>query len=619
MKCTKRIILFSLIALFWCGSGSGVLLAQDSTEADAKKEKTAVGKGLKAIGKALSFKNFFHHSDSAKLARQYIREQQRLLKGSPDYITSDSTGLAISAYEPGTIFDLKYEVLGWYPYWEKEYYKNINYSLLTTIAYFSYEVNPKTGKAKTVHDWETTPLSRITRANGTKLLLTITNFGQANNRKFLNNDKAITTLIAELISLLKDRGDGVSIDFEGIPKSHKDDFSRFVLLLSQELRKANKDYLVYLSVPAVDWQKSLDLEVLEPVVDQFTIMGYNYYGSLSNVAGPVAPLQSGKQWEPYNLTTSVDYYLASKVPASKLILALPYYGFIWETKTANLGAKAEKYIGARPYNYIKKAIEQNVLVRYDTVSQSAWASYVRKDNNKIRQLWFDNDSTMAVKLNYIKQKGLNGMGIWALGYDKGYDDLWSTIAGSLTTQKTWSGDHSDTGINTGTGDDSTSDGNNSHGTQDGNDTNNSSDGSGNADGSGNGDGTGTGEGGGTGADDGPSWLSQIWDKLTNVDALLNDVDDYKAVLLFAMTFIVLYGGAGILIAMFKPETRVFFFGKTAYIIYYSSFVLLFLIVLLRWKNIFNNASVALILGFVAGAVCLFFVSKFIQRIHRDLP
>ena len=34
----------------------------------------------------------------------------------------------------------------------------------------------------------------------------------------------------------------------------------------------------------------------------------------------------------------------------------------------------------------------------------------------------------------IKYKNLKGMGIWALGYDRGYNDLWKVIAEKLTNK-----------------------------------------------------------------------------------------------------------------------------------------------------------------------------------------
>jgi len=581
----RKLTLYSIFLFFCC---CGILKStsnKDKTDGGDKNQKvdtTALGKDLKKLEDLLSFKNFFHHDDSIRLAKQYIHEQQKLLKERRDYpydIDYTKSGLEVSAYEPMVKFDLDYEVFGWYPHWEEDLYKSLNYSLLGTVAYFSYEVDPKTGKASKTYDWETTPLIDSLKANGKKALLSVTNFGTSNNRTFLKNDDAINTLIDELKSLLAKRnGDGICLDFEGVSKSHKDDYSKFILLLSQELKAANDDYLLYMAVPSVDFEKSLDFGTLIPVVDRFVIMGYGYYGPTSKVAGPVAPLRSGKIWEPYNLSTSVDYYLASGVPTSKLILALPYYGTIWETENGSLGAKVKKFIGSRTYDYIKAKIQ--VPVQYDTISQSAWCSYAINDKGtKFRQCWFDNDSSLTVKLNYIKDKKLQGMGMWALGYDKGYHDLWKVISKNLVKTDT-------SGISDGSEQDVVD--------------------------KGDGDGQNT---SGAGSDGGKT----IWDRIVDAGTMIQDVFDYKSLLLLIMLFVVIYGGAGFVISMFQPNTRTYFFGNTAYTIYYAIFVLLFLIVMLRWTDIINDLSVALILGFLIGAIALYFINRLIQKMNKNIP
>jgi chitinase len=549
---------------------------------DLKKAKGDVGKfkkDLKKIEKKLSFLNFFHHSDSAKLSRQYIHQHHQLTKGKKTYpykVDHDKLGLKVEAFNDTTEFKLDYDVFGFYPYWEGDLHKSLNYSLLTTIAYFSYEVDVTTGNPKTTHDWETTPVIDSAHANGTKVLLTVTNFGQTNNKAFLTNNNAINTLITQLKSLLEKRnGNGVCLDFEGVANAQKADYAKFITLLSQELKKANKEYLVYITVPGVDWAKSMDFETLIPAVDRFLIMGYGYYGSTSKVAGPVDLLNSGKIWEPYNLTTSVDYYLANQVPSSKLTLVLPYYGSIWETETANKGSKVASFIGNRTYDYIKSKIV--APIQYDSLSQSAWCSYVvaGKGENKFRQCWFDNDSTLGVKLNFIKEKKIAGMGIWALGYDKGYTDLWQVIATNFCNTTVLPED----GISTSTTIDSLS--------VDSTKSNSS--------------------------------MVQFWDKLTNIEGLLREVTNYKTVLLFTMSFIVLFGGTGFVIAMFQPNTRMFFFCNTAYTVYYSAFVLLFLLVILRWVNVINNLSIALILGFITGGVAIYFITKIVEQINNNKP
>ncbi|MEM8998636.1 MAG: glycoside hydrolase family 18 protein [Bacteroidota bacterium] len=544
-----------------------------------------MGKDLKKIEELLTFKNFFHHDDSIRLAKQYINEQQKILKERRDYpyvLDYASSNISISPYDPTTEFNLDYEVVGWYPHWEENLYKNLNYSLLSTVAYFSYELDHKTGNPITANDWETSPLIDSVKANGKKILLTVTNFGTKKNKKFLKNGTAINTLVSRLKDLLALRnGDGICLDFEGVEKGEKDDYSKFILLLSQELKTANKDYLLYMAVPSVNFEKSLDFGTIVPVIDRFLIMGYGYYGPTSKVAGPVAPLNSGTLWEPYNLTTSVDYYLASGVPNSKLILTLPYYGTIWETENGSKGSKVKKFIGSRTYDYIKANLK--VPIQYDSVSQSAWCSYaVNEKKTQFRQCWFDNDVSLTAKIKYLKGKQLKGMGMWALGYDKGYHDLWKVIADNLVKTDSTANNDPNNDI-----------------TEGGNDEDKG------------------GNGGGAGGTD--SGNEGIWGQITAITNALQTISEYKNLFFLIMLFVAVFGGAGFVISMFKPDTRSYFFGNTSYTIYYAAFVLIFIIIVLRLTHLLTDLSIALILGFLIGGAALYFINRYIQKVNQNIP
>ncbi len=601
----KSAVLYTLLTICWFGSLNAVFCQEDSTKT-VKKEESTFKKDLTAIEKLLSFKNFFHNDNPAALARKYVRRHKKILRRKYDYRNSiNKNGPSAGPYKRINSNKLNYEVLGWYPSWDKDLHKNLNYSLLKTIAYFSYELDPHTGNPKTIHDWETTPVIDSAKVHGNNVLLTVTNFGNSNNRKFLKNNSAVLTLIDQIKQLLKKQNaQGVCIDFEGVLKSQKNDFSSFITLLNQELKKVNKDYLIYLTVPAVDWEKYLDFEVLIPIVDQFAIMGYDYYGISSKAAGPVAPLNSGKIWDPYNLTTSVDFYLANKVPPSQLILALPFYGYIWNTKSGERGSKVEKNIGPRTFDYIKTEMTNaNATARYDSISQSVWYSYIIDDNgkNQFRQCWVDSEYSMSAKLDLIKNKGINGMGIWALGYDKGYPDFWRAIEVSFC-RVTPPPNRNESEGHTG-------------------------DTKGNTDGSEREPDINTDTSATTPPKDTPpgtppeeqSFLSKISAMLTDLEGLLEKISDYKSLLIFAMAFVVLFGGAGFIISMFKSNTRMFFFGNNAFTVYYTAIVLIFLLVILRWKNIIVERSTALIVGFIVGAIALYFISKTITKIHKDLP
>ena len=291
-------------------------------------------------------------------------------------------------------------------------------------------------------------------------------------------------------------------------------------------------------------------------------MGYDYYGSTSKVAGPTAPLCSGDVWDPFNLTTSVDYYLANNIPPSQLILALPFYGNLWNTKTGQLGSKIDKYIGARSYDYIKYEIDKvpEIEERYDSISRSSWYSYIIKSDSKkpkrqFRQLWFDSDTTMADKLNFIKERNRNGLGIWALGYNKKYNNYWKVIDETFcrpendSTLRPYVLKYPDSIVvvvvdttaiekvadTTQTATIKTDD-----------------------------------ETDAEGDDESSFWnyLGGFWDTITDVNGLLKKISESKWLLLYALLFVVFFGGIGFVIAMFKPNTRTFFFNSRAYTFYY---------------------------------------------------
>jgi len=623
---TKSTVLNILLAFCLCGPFMNEVTCQDSTKTTLKEKEK---KGLKAIEKLLSFKNFFHHSDSSRLAKRYIRWHKKLTRKNIDYrftISRDNLNDSLP-FLRNNEKELTHEVLGWYPHWEKNLHKNLNYSLLTTVAYFSYEVNPNTGEPIDIHDWADTPVIDSLLKNDKKVLLTITNFGNNNNKKFLKNTAAGNTLIKRVIKLLKDRkAHGVCIDFEGILKSQKNNYNSFIALLSQELKKANKDYLVYLTVPAVNWNKYLDFEVLIPVVDRFVILGYNYYGSTSKVAGPVAPLKSGKLWDPFNLTTSVDYYLANKIPADNLILALPFYGNVWDTKTGKKGSKINNYVGGRTFDYIKYTMDRSpeIKVKYDSISQSSWYSFISKEatNHKkrqFRQIWFEGDSSMTAKMNFIKDRKLRGLGVWALGYDKKYDNYWNLVENIFANPK--DGPYPpypdpyvilkypdsivviiiDT-TNTKIPPIDCTDPECLEKLK-------------------------KAEAAAAKAKaEAEAKVASLWKKMIasikktviGINGLLNNSNRYQTILLFIFGFVVLFGGIGFIIAMFKPDTRMFFFSSKAMTIYYTLFVLLFLLVVIKWKGLDPKSNI-MIFGFVIGAIALYFINRMIQHKYNNLP
>ncbi|WP_109832602.1 glycosyl hydrolase family 18 protein [Reichenbachiella versicolor] len=330
-------------------------------------------------------------------------------------------------YKEEHILDDSYRVFGWHPYWMGTAYQDYNYSLLSTIAYFSYELNPNTGGYRTIHDWKSTSMIDSAKAHGTNVLLSVTNFGKENNRVFLASTKAQREFIKILISLLEERGaNGVNIDFESIPSDQKGNFTAFIIQLHNELKKTDKNYQVTLAIPPIDYSSVYEFKVLNSYIDLFVIMGYEFYGANSNEAGPVSPVGSGNVWWDYNLQGVLDEYSAEGIALDKTLMGLPYYGAEWKTESLKFPSKAK--------SFVKYPMYRDIIKKYGKLpcceekgSMSKYYVY-RDSNDEYRQLWYDDSLSLSKKYDWVKEKGLAGVGIWALGYDNGHSELWKLLA-----------------------------------------------------------------------------------------------------------------------------------------------------------------------------------------------
>ncbi len=319
---------------------------------------------------------------------------------------------------------LSAQVLGWYPYWMQSAYTSFDYSLLSTIAYFSYEVDTATGSYTTVHSWKTTDLIPLAHENGTKVLLTVTNFGNANNAAVLRSPAKRRTLIDSLWVLVGERNaDGVNIDFEGMTDATlRDSLAVFMRDLAQLFHSGFRPLEVSIALPPVDWSSIFDVKAIAASADYCAVMGYDYHWQSGPDAGPVAPLDSSKLWGKYSALRSVRTYLAGGIPRSKLLLGVPYYGYEWPVQSSTVPAKTTGAgLSMQYYRAAERAAEHGR--RWDVASSTPY--YIH--STEPRQGWYEDSTSLAVKYDSVSSYGLGGVGIWALGYDGTRPELWNLL------------------------------------------------------------------------------------------------------------------------------------------------------------------------------------------------
>ena len=321
-------------------------------------------------------------------------------------------------------------VYGWYPYWMGTAYQSCDYEVLSHIAYFSFDVDTANGSYKTVNGWNTSPVIDYAHQRGVKITLTIVNFGNVPNTKILSDTNKQNRLITDIIQMLLLRnGDGVNIDFEAVPAAMRTNLVSFMRKLSTRVKAVIPSAEISMASPAVAWSGSWtttawDLAALSQICDYLIVMEYDYYWSGSSTAGPVAPLAG----ESYNISRSITSYLDAGVPAKKLLLGVPWYGYDWPVRdssrksTATGTASSKTYVTAEP-------LAQAYGKIFDATTKVPWYSY--KSGTQWHQCWYDDSTSLAMKNAYVNSNNLAGIGIWALGHEGGRKEIWNGLKASF--------------------------------------------------------------------------------------------------------------------------------------------------------------------------------------------
>ncbi len=328
---------------------------------------------------------------------------------------------------------LKRTVFGYHPYWMGSTYLNYRWDLLSDLCYFSFEVDPYTGLPASLHNWMAAPVIDSALSNGVRVHLCITLFSA--HMALFANSTSQQTLIDTAVALVKARNaTGVNLDFESVPSSLSDEFNQFLFHFAREFHEQLPDKMVSIAVPAIDLNGVFDMELLEPVIDMFMIMGYDYYWNGSGMAGPVDGLYSMVSSFDYNLSRSVSWFQSKGIPNEKIVLGLPYYGRQWPVEKALAPSAVTGWGTALAYYTIRNSTSGSYSDANKHWESNSFSPYYSFQADRLYQCFIDDVRSLGKRFDLVNQRGLAGIGIWALGYDHGYDDFWQLIQDKFTVQ-----------------------------------------------------------------------------------------------------------------------------------------------------------------------------------------
>jgi len=332
----------------------------------------------------------------------------------------------------------KVTVFGWHPYWMGNAFREYKFNLLSFVSWFSYHINASTGDPENPEALDKTRIAELValaHAKKCRVLLTVTCHTSEETLIFLSDPGVQSHFIQSVSGFINELGmDGVDVNFENIPAGQTGNMTAFIQKLSSELRK-NRHYLT-IDLPVFDTNLIYELPQLSQSADFLIITGYDYYNGKSRTDGPVSPLDAPNG--EYCIRQSVDRYLQTGVERNKLLLGLPYYGAVWagQASTAVSDSASLQFKGHIAYRAVMGTYGSEGAI-FDPVSCSKF-HLVKPvpDSNYLEKCWFDDDFTLGEKFSWALDQNLAGVGLWALGYDNGYPDMWEMIATRYGTDTT---------------------------------------------------------------------------------------------------------------------------------------------------------------------------------------
>ena len=342
-------------------------------------------------------------------------------------------------------YEFSGEVVGYYAGWAA--YQGftpdqIPAEELTQVNYAFAQIDPDSGTIMLedqTQDKKNLAALRKLRTRNPQLKLLISVGGWSDSKYF--SDVASTkarreTFAASCAAFAAEYGlDGVDLDWEypvsgGAPGTiHRPTDKQNFMLLLRELRtqldrqgrRDGKTYSLTIAGAAGAWYlNQIEAMQVADIVDHIFLMGYDLHGTWDTYADLNAPLYTPSAASPQSKTSisaCVQSYLNKGIPAEKIVLGMPLYGYAYQGVSSKNNGLYSAYTAGRSVSY--KIIKKSYL------SQSAYRQ-LRHEEAQVPYLYgkntfvsYDDVTSITAKAELARSLGLGGIGFWELSQDDG--------------------------------------------------------------------------------------------------------------------------------------------------------------------------------------------------------
>lgn len=318
----------------------------------------------------------------------------------------------------------KPEIVGFLPYWliakaDKDYA-----SYITTLTYFGLTVNADGTIKKLVNPREEEPgwtalKEQKYQKYGAKQSLLVISGDDGVISQLVNNPVAsANNLVNDVAPIMQKYGfTDLNLDVESFmdaSPSARQNFTTFVQTVKQRIGTTVTLDLIPIALVK---EKLYDARALGAVVDRVVLMTYDFHYAGSFTSGANAPIGGAGQTVEYDTETAVKEALKA-IPAKKILLGIPLYGYEWETvgsapESATIPGGSSIASSRRVAEFLRVCATCSAQI--DQIAKEPYVIY--PENDYFNQIYFENEASVREKIAMAQKYALGGVALWALGYE----------------------------------------------------------------------------------------------------------------------------------------------------------------------------------------------------------
>jgi len=324
-------------------------------------------------------------------------------------------------------------VMGYHVGYQRTMYPTANVDFAALSHVIIGPVTPNTnGTVNTTFDidlvngpvWATAVAQAAHDANR-KALLMIGGTGSIDGWRGAASGANRTGFVGRLLSTMDGIGaDGLDLDWEPLETG---DYANFTAL-AQALRTARPGIVLTMPVGWVNsnFQTPATADpffgAIAPLFERIDIMSYDMEWPADGwKSWFTSALHDESATTPSSIDSSVDFYLASGVPRSKLGIGIGFYGQCWQNVTGprqTIGKNASRNNDDNTFTYhnIVTQYYSAANEHYDTSAEMPYlASPTAFGPGNCNFLSYENTQSVTAKGDYVNRNGLAGTIIWTIG------------------------------------------------------------------------------------------------------------------------------------------------------------------------------------------------------------